>query len=150
MLSTLRQATIGGSYNIHTNMMHQAEVLQPTHARMEQVDGAESDGSIEVPPLEPIISRNFFVTDTYMETPPTGISATAYTPDRPAPDLVSSFQGLGAVGDDIKALLPPDCRAAFDEAVRREQSWQARWGPETVKGHRQQPIIDKSIVPQSK
>ena len=124
---------------------------QPTHVRIEQVkDSTEATGdSGRFPPLDPKIPRNFKVIDTYMETPPAGVSP-AVTEQREIPAFLAEFQGLGAVPEDIKDLLPPECRAAFDKALGREDEWKARWGTESQCAHRRPPIIDAAIVPYSK
>jgi chromatin structure-remodeling complex protein RSC7 len=124
--------------------------MQPTHARIEQVSSlAESNDSARFPPLDPRISRNFTVIDTYMETPPTGVSPAAYE-RRDSPAFLSEFQGLEAVSDDILEDLPPECRKAFDQALEKEKAWKAAWGPERTMTHRRAPIIDAAIVPYSK
>uniref|UniRef100_A0A8H7NCT4 Uncharacterized protein n=1 Tax=Bionectria ochroleuca TaxID=29856 RepID=A0A8H7NCT4_BIOOC len=75
------------------------------------------------------MARNFFVTDTVLETPPTGLASAVYD-KADQTDFLSSFSGLGAVSDDIRALLPAECRSAFDNAVEQENQWKSRWGPE--------------------
>jgi len=84
-----------------------------------------------------------------MEMPPAGFAPAAReTHDVPA--FLADFQGLGAVSDDIKDLLPPECRAAFDTAAAKERSWKAAWGLEAQFAHRRAPIIDAAIVPYSR
>ena len=124
---------------------------QPTRVRIEQVkDSAKAAGdSARFPPLDPKIPRNFKVIDTYMETPPAGISPAA-TEQREVPGFLAEFQGLGAVSDDIRDLLPPECRNAFDQALANENQWKAKWGTESECAHRRPPIIDAAIVPYSK
>lgn len=107
-------------------------------------------------PLPPNIPRNFRVVDIVLETPPGGVSPASYDL-RPSEigggdsaDFLSPFRGLAAVPDDIKDLLPPGCRAAFDEAVAREKAWHAKWGPEKEVTCRRDPVIDKAIVPSTK
>ncbi len=139
-------------------------IMQPTHARVERVvdsedSGTASSSSTIFPPLKPIVSRNFLVTDIHLETPPVGVSAASYeVPFRTSPaertmcaqsNPMSSFQGLSAVSDDIRNLLPDDCRKAFDDAVRTENQWHSRWGDEAKKTSRGGLVIDKAIVPYS-
>lgn len=130
--------------------MHFPQVMQPTHARISQVadSSAPSDSKLFTP-LDPKIARNFKVVDMTMETPPRGIMSSAYQQGG-VPDFLKDFQGLGAISDDIKDLLPPECRKAFDEALEQENEWKAKWGPESQTTHRRQPVIDAAIVPYSK
>lgn len=135
--------------------MQYPAIMQPTHARIEQVvdssNSAESDSDTNsrFPPLDPRIPRNFTVVDTYMETPPAGISSAVYE-KREVPAFLSEFQGLGAVSNDILEELPAKCREAFEKALEKEKAWTATWGPEKSMTHRRDPIIDAAIVPYSK
>ena len=162
MLSAMRRNNIDGVYEIHTNTMHYPASMQPTHARIEQVvdtDSKEDAGSAAFPPLKPAISRNFMVTDTYMEMPPAGISAASYNvpfrgaaPDHESyvqSDYLAPFQGLSAVPQEIRDLLPEECRKAFDKAARREDEWHSKWGTEATSKSRREPVVDKAIVPYS-
>lgn len=138
-------------------------MMQPTRARIEQVvDGEIADdepaSSAIFPPLNPAISRNFLVMDTHMEAPPAGVAPASYdVPFRPAPAQVSyvdtgikaPFQGLSAVPQEIRDLLPEECRQAFDKALKPEEEWLSKWGPETISTSRREPVVDKAIVPYS-
>jgi chromatin structure-remodeling complex protein RSC7 len=132
--------------------------MQPTHARVEQVNSLNEDNestSHVFPPLPPIVARNFLVTDIHLETPPIGISPASYgRPFRPGTafggdDFLTSFRGLEAVPHDIKALLPEECRTAFDQALDNEKQWHGKWGNEVDNTCRRPPIVDKAIVPYS-
>lgn len=101
-----------------------------------------------MPPVSLRMARNFYVTDTYLETPPSGVASGVYDSTDRA-DFLGPFSGLNAVPDDIRALLPPECRSALDKAVQNEKDWQSRWGTESEKASRRQPTIDKAIVPYS-
>ncbi|AEO55046.1 hypothetical protein MYCTH_2298421 [Thermothelomyces thermophilus ATCC 42464] len=166
MLSAVRRANLNGVYDIHTNQMHYPAIMQPTHARIEQVvDREESEGdapsrrSTKFPPVKPSISRNFLVMDMHLETPPSGVSAAAYdVPFRTsqadyessaAADFLAPFRGLRAVPDEVRDLLPPECRQAFDKARAKEDSWFERWGNEADVTSRRDPVVDKAIVPYS-
>ena len=94
------------------------------------------------------VAKNFFVTDTYLEIPPAGLSKGAYE-HRDPHDPLASFNGLGVVPDEIKSLLPPECREAFDTALDHETEWKSRWGAESKTMSRREPVIDKAIVPYS-
>ena len=137
--------------------------MQPTHARIEQVADSENSeppsSSTSFPPLKTLISRNFLVTDIHMESPPAGVSPAAYdlpfrtsAESRRLPgraDFLSPFRGLGSVPDDVRDLLPEDCRRAFDDAVTNEDQWFSTWGDESKTMCRREPVIDKAIVPYS-
>ncbi|KAI1126274.1 hypothetical protein F5Y10DRAFT_215252 [Nemania abortiva] len=152
-LAAVRRQNIAGVYDVHTNTMQFPAIMQPTHARIEQVIDSpgptDSDGNLRFPPLDPRIPRNFTVIDTYMETPPTGIASTVYERHE-VPAFLAEFQGLGAVSNDILDELPPECREAFDKALGKEKEWKATWGSERTMTHRRDPIIDAAIVPYSK
>lgn len=138
-------------YDIHTNVLQFPASMQPTHARMNLVEDSSAPTSSNVfAPLNPVISRNFKVVDTIMETPPASLPSSAYQQNYNVPDFLAPFQGLGAMSDDIKDLLPPECRTALDAALSKEIEWKARWGPEAEVAHRRAPVIDAAIVPYSK
>lgn len=132
--------------------MQYPAIMQPTQCRIEQIAPEDSGSAAQTSslsgPVSMKMSRNFYITDTYLETPPAGISSAVYD-KADKTDLLAPFDGLSAVPDDVKALLPPECRAAFDTAVGNEAEWKSRWGPESEKMSRRQPIIDKAIVPYS-
>lgn len=134
--------------------------MQPTQARIEPVvasDPEDANNESQVfPPLSPSIPRNFMVTDTYFETPPSGIAAVSYDSapmgsvnGENGSDFLAPFRGLTAVSDEVKDCLPPECREAFEKAAAHEQSWHAKWGVEASAKSRRNPIIDKAIVPYS-
>ncbi|KAI0400661.1 chromatin remodelling complex Rsc7/Swp82 subunit-domain-containing protein [Xylaria palmicola] len=152
-LAAIRRQNTAGVYDVHTNLIQYPASMQPTHARIEQVAGSASptdpSENPRFPALDPRIPRNFTVIDTYMETPPAGISPAVYE-QREVPSFLSEFQGLGAVSGEILDELPPECRAAFDKALVQEKEWKAKWGPERRMAHRRDPIIDAAIVPYSK
>jgi hypothetical protein len=146
-----RQNHRTGIYDIHTNMMQVPASMQPTHARIKQVE----DSTVGVPgskiftPLDPSIPRNIKVLDVTTETPPCGIAPGSF-PGKDVPDFLRDFQGLGAMSDEIKDLLPPECRVAFDAALEKENKYKASLGNEKEATHRREPIIDISIVPYPK
>ncbi|KAI3331429.1 hypothetical protein HD806DRAFT_477324 [Xylariaceae sp. AK1471] len=152
-LAAIRRHNITGVYDVHTNLMQYPAIMQPTHVRIEQVmdssASADSNDNPRFPSLDPRIPRNFTVIDTYMESPPAGISSAVYE-QREVPTFLAEFQGLGAISSDILDDLPPECRDAFDKALEKEKAWKATWGSEQVMAHRRAPIIDAAIVPYSK
>ncbi|CAK7244994.1 MAG: chromatin structure-remodeling complex subunit RSC7 [Sporothrix thermara] len=161
ILTAARQTTLAGVYDIHTNIMQYPASMQPQRARAVLVEdeATDPDQSAVFPPLPPQVARNFYVTDLHLATPPAGIAPAAYdrfrvsgddgkTSDAAArQDFLSPFQGLSAVPDDIRDLLPDECRAAFDAARDKEQQWFSQWGAEEDVMCRREPIIDKAIVP---
>jgi chromatin structure-remodeling complex protein RSC7 len=165
MLAAARRSNQDGVYDIHTNLMMYPASTQPTHARIEQVvdedngENTELLTSTKFPPLNPAVSRNFLVTDMHLETPPTGISAASYElsfrnspTDQAASagaDFLAPFKGLRAVPQEIRDLLPEDCRKHFDVAVKAEDDWHAKWGNEAQTTCRREPVVDKAIVPYS-
>lgn len=155
LLTVSRGAARNGVYDIHTNMMHYPATMQPIRARAVQISPQEEgqDASGVFPRLAPQVPHNFLVTDICLETPPIGIVPASYERFRlgstsgDTQNFLAPFQGLGAVPDDIKELLPPECRAAFDQALGNEEKWFEQWGDEKDKMCRREPIIDKAIVP---
>jgi chromatin structure-remodeling complex protein RSC7 len=131
--------------------MQYPKIMQPTYARIEQISPDEEEatkGHAMFPPVATKMARNFLVMDTYYESAPAGVTLSSYEKSEPS-DLNGEFKGLGAVSQDIKDLLPAKCRQAFDKALSQEREWESRWGPESEKASRRQPVIDKAIVPYS-
>jgi chromatin structure-remodeling complex protein RSC7 len=94
-------------------------------------------------PVKPIYSRNYMIVDTAYETPPysnLGVPG----PDGDVYDL--GFNGLSAVSDEVKAELPPESLAAFEEALAKEMEWKNKWGTEGTDAHRKAPVIDKGLI----
>ncbi len=157
MLTAARQTTLAGVYDIHTNVMQYPASMQPRRARAVAVNDNDDDedetdqkGQGLFTALPPQVARNFYVADLVLETPAAGIAPAAY--DRfeevgESGDMLAPFQGLGAVSDDVRALLPAECRAAFDAAAGRERAWLGQWGSEAEAMCRREPVIDKAIVP---
>jgi len=150
-INAIRKLNNNGVYDIHTNVMQYPAMMQPTQCRIEQVPPQDQDtGGDDANSLRVSLrmARNFYVTDTYLETPPAGIAPGVYDSNDRA-DFLGPFNGLSAVPDDVRALLPPECRSALDKAVQNEKDWKSRWGTESEKTSRRQPVIDKAIVPYS-
>lgn len=149
-IGAIRRLNLSGVYDVHTNMMQVPATMQPTQVRFEQVaNSAAASDSARFPPLDPKIPRNFKVIDTYMESPPAGLSSAIYE-QRDVPSFLAEFQGLEAVPKDILDELPSECRDAFAKAVDKERAWRSKWGPESIMAHRRPPIIDAAIVPYSR
>ncbi|SMR48089.1 unnamed protein product [Zymoseptoria tritici ST99CH_1E4] len=164
-LTSMRHANLDGVYDTNTNMMLFPKIMQPTHARWEQVqpestsaeakqitngltnghretngthDPAAADEAQEssiFSNVPPIISRNFTIVDTVYKAPP--ISAAGYPgPDGHVEDPTSGPNGLSSVPDSLLDELPTDCRAAFEEARAAEVGWKRHWDTEAHSGHR--------------
>lgn len=133
--------------------------MQPTHARWEQIDDhAEArkkltNGHIKdhdedevqsiFTTVKPIYSRNFMIVDTvYKSAPASHLGVPG--PDGDSYDL--GFNGLSSVPADIKSELPPECLAAFEEALGKEMQWKNQWGEEALSTLRGRPIIDKGLA----
>ena len=109
--------------------------LQPTHARWERVDDYEdnlAEAMTEkvtlLPKLDAVYARNFRIHDVILET---------------APDSILGNPGVGHDESDLKSIpshildeLPQDCRAAFQQAQKREVEWKTRWQTEAKDGRR--------------
>ncbi|KAG8421613.1 chromatin structure-remodeling complex subunit RSC7 [Metarhizium acridum] len=150
-INAIRKFNNAGVYDIHTNMIQYPATMQPTRVRIEQVspdEEAASKGSAKFPPVPLRMARNFLVMDTYCEGAPRNGASVRPSNETPA-EFVASFNGLVSVSDEIKDLLPAECRKAFDEALEAEVEFQSRWGTEKEKMSRRDPIIDKAIVPYS-
>jgi len=141
--------------------MQYPQSMQPTHARWEAVhdDVEAATSSMRTlmtsahtpshsadtifPPVPAVVARNFLVVDTVYESAPhshLGIPG----PDGEEMDI--GYNGLSGVGEEIRELLPAECRRAFEEAVERERRWKGRWGTEERDGARRAPIIDKGMI----
>ena len=158
-LGALRRSNLNGIYDVHTNAMHYPKIMQPTHARWEQIDDNEIEAKFRLinghaesqdgedksifTPVKPIYSKNFLIVDTVYESAP-AVGLGVPGPDGDTYDL--GFNGLSSVPEDIKDELPPECRQAFEEALNKEMQWKSKWGTESQFGHRIAPKIDKGMV----
>ncbi|EMC92957.1 hypothetical protein BAUCODRAFT_37871 [Baudoinia panamericana UAMH 10762] len=157
-LTAMRRATLDGVYDSHTNMMFYPKIMQPTHARWEQIpppiasitnggaeslpngttnnggphedhEAAEPNPSI-FPPVPPIISRNFVITDTHLSHPALPSSSGYPGPDSATLDPTSGSNGLTTIPAELVEELPAECRAAFEQARGEETRWKRSWGTE--------------------
>ncbi|RFU32181.1 Adenosinetriphosphatase/Nucleoside-triphosphate phosphatase, partial [Scytalidium lignicola] len=163
-LTSLRRANLNGIYDPHTNIMQYPKIMQPTHAKWEQINDhemaptAKTNGTATngtsghhqdsgdhtiFTPVKPIYSRNYMIVDTVYQSAPTSHLG---VPGPDADDYDLGINGLSSVPDDIKAELPPECRKAFDEALAKEKQWKGRWGSQSEDGHRRNPAIDKGLI----
>jgi chromatin structure-remodeling complex protein RSC7 len=140
--------------------MQYPKTMQPTHVRWEQIDDYEVEAKSKLTnghkhdheddeahsiftPVKPIYSKNYMIVDTVYESAP-GSNLGVPGPDGDDYDL--GFNGLSSISDDIKAELPPECRKAFDEALKKETQWKNKWGTEGQFTHRKAPTIDKGVI----
>jgi chromatin structure-remodeling complex protein RSC7 len=169
-LSAIRAGNLVGLYDIHTNTMQVPSHMQPTRAVFEPVLPSSSKSSSSssprddaatpndtptttttmFPPPDPKVTRNYLVLDTHYRSPPSGIASAAYEPPNPA-DILAPFRGLAAVSDEIKDLLPPECRVAFDDALAQETAWREQWDEAKAREAetRRPLIIDRTVQPYS-
>lgn len=159
MLGMLRRENLNGMYDVHTNVMQYPKTMQPTHAKWVQIkddeieaNGLDTNGHANdheegevpsiFPPVRSIYSRNYMIVDTAYETPQ---YSNLGVPGSDADSYDMGFNGLSSVSDEVKAELPPECLAAFEEALAKEIEWKSKWGTEGTDTHRKAPIIDKGL-----
>ena len=143
MLAGIRKETLPGLYDIHTNTMQYPSIAQPTHARWERADTEtdlkaitngmkghtiRSNELTVLPKLESVYARNFRIHDLCLESAPDSTLG--------PPGLDDDPTSLMNVSRDVLDELPPECRAAFDEARGREVEWKSKWLTEATDGLR--------------
>ena len=157
-MAATRKSTHDGVYDPHTNMMFYPTIMQPTHAKWEQIPpqhptessqpltngSAHTNGdhpmTTDSQPtifssVPPVVSRNYAVIDTTYTAPP--ISNAGFPgPDGTITDPTSGTQGLSSIPSDILDELPEDCRQAFEAARAAEVGWKQQWGTEAQSGMR--------------
>lgn len=155
-MAATRKSTHDGVYDPHTNMMFYPTIMQPTHAKWEQIPpqptadspkqhltNGSSHTTTSEPSSEPtifpavpqVVSRNYAVIDTCYTAPP--ISNAGFPgPDGTITDPTSGSQGLSTISSDILDELPEDCRQAFEAARAAEVGWKQQWGTEAQSGMR--------------
>ena len=156
-MAATRKSTHDGVYDPHTNMMFYPTIMQPTHAKWEQIPPQPSTNPSQqepnltngtthptnndpseltiFPAVPQVVSRNYAVIDTTYTAPP--ISNAGFPgPDGTITDPTSGSQGLSTVPSDILDELPEDCRQAFEAARAAEVGWKQQWGTEAQSGMR--------------
>lgn len=156
----MRASTHNGVYDAHTNLMFMPKIMQPTHARWEQIPPPSLTTAPEPKLLtngdsHPITNGDSahdpMAYDTQQSTVfssvPSVISRnfavidTHYTspplsnpgfpgPDNLITDPTSGSTGLSNISAELVDELPEDCRKAFEEERRRELEWKRQWGTE--------------------
>ena len=81
-----------------------------------------------LPKLEAVYARNFRIHDLCLESAPDSSLG--------PPGLDDDPTSLTNVPRDVVDELPPECRAAFDEARSREVDWKSKWLTEATDGMR--------------
>ncbi|TQN69382.1 Chromatin structure-remodeling complex subunit rsc7, partial [Colletotrichum shisoi] len=142
-INAIRMATLRhGAYDIHTNMMQQPVNMQPTRARVEAVTpGTVSEPNSAFPTVPSAVQRNFNVVDIVYETPRVGVQSAGRRPAE-VPDFLKPFNGILAIGDDIKSMLPPECRDSLERHQADQREFESRFGDEEDKMARGRLIID--------
>ncbi|KAG5986457.1 hypothetical protein E4U54_005409 [Claviceps lovelessii] len=160
-INAIRRFNNRGVYDVHTNVMQFPAMMQPTRVRIEQVPPPLDEASsacaaaaaaatrcTKFPPVPLRMARNFLIMDTYCENAPSNVASLPCSKETPA-GFVASFNGLEGLSDEIKDLLPRECRAALDKALEANAEFESRWGTERETMSRRDPVIDKAIVPYS-
>ncbi|KAK7512544.1 nuclear localization protein-like protein NPL6 [Phyllosticta citriasiana] len=169
ILVEARRLNLAGAYDPHTNQLHFPKIMQPTHARWEQllvengeavqedvsnqtngVNGINGTNHVQKAlgstfgKIPPVVSRNFLVVDTHFQSAPmTGLGVPG--PDGDFRDV--GINGLPEPSEDILEELPEECRNALQEAKEKEHEWKSSWSTEAVDGCRNQLKIGFLGVP---
>jgi len=111
-----------------SNGIDGADAINGNHTLVET---AKTDSIFS--PVTAIISRNFLITDTYLQSAP--VPAVG-VPGSDGDYADVGANGLSGVPEDVLAELPPECRQAFDAAKQREFEWKSTWSTELKDGAR--------------
>ena len=122
--------------------------MQPTHARWEYIRPPQTQDldTVEIvnsaigqnddqdeatktifPPIPPVYTRNFMISDTYYTTP---ASSTLGYPGPDGDVLDVGPPGLNSISEDVVAALHENCRKAFIETRAKETDWKESWSNE--------------------
>lgn len=118
-----------------------------------QLSQATPAASSIMPPVPPVFTRRFAITDIHYETPETS------TLGRPGPD--GDVQDIGSngiismanpqhpefVSAEILAELPPECKEALIEAAMKEYQWKSKWQTESTDAARGQILQSYNWYP---
>lgn len=171
-LASNRRQNLDGVYDVHTNVMQYPKIMQPTHARWEQVpappqksqalqitadgvneslsngttiqgqDNGQAQNTI-FPAIPSVFTRSYVITDTYYTSPSTAVLGYP-GPDEDVIDVGPG--GLTHVSEDVVASLPEDCRKAFTDARAEEKRWKASWGSEKADTARAHLRISYNVI----
>ncbi|KAF2085038.1 hypothetical protein K490DRAFT_68238 [Saccharata proteae CBS 121410] len=175
-LAAARRTNMEGIYDPHTNQLHFPKIMQPTHARWEEVpaDPAVSDegsnpghkrltnGTSNGANGHTHSAAQSHASDSIFSPVPPVVARNFLVADTifesppltglgvPGPDgdfHDTGINGLADLSEDILSELPPECRKALEEAKEKEVEWKSRWSTETVDGARGQLKIGFLGVP---
>lgn len=111
---------------------------QPSHVKWDTVtledDTLDHAAVTGFAAVQPVVARNFLVTDTIYSTPAQsnlGIPGA----DGDTWDTIGC-NGVSDIPDELIAELPAECKAALTAAQRAERNWKSQWSTETTDGHR--------------
>ncbi|EON67807.1 hypothetical protein W97_07062 [Coniosporium apollinis CBS 100218] len=152
-LAASRRFNLEGVYDPHTNLVFLPKIMQPSHAKWEEVlppqtgnGPASSDRAVPsiFSPVPPVVSRNFLITDIQFVSPPiAGLGVPG--PDGDFHD--TGINGLANLPSAILEELPAECRQAFENAKMQEREWKSSFGTESHDGARAQLKIGFAGVP---
>lgn len=165
-MAAMRRATLDGVYDSNTNMMFYPKIMQPTHARWEQIPppslsshdqskqltngipnghltngGSDHDDTNE-PQTNTIFTPIPSIISRNFAVIDTNFSSPRILqpgypgPDGAVEDLPSGPNGLLSVPEDLISELPEECRRAFETERERERRWKEQWGAEAQSGLR--------------
>ncbi|KAK3109822.1 chromatin structure-remodeling complex subunit RSC7 [Teratosphaeriaceae sp. CCFEE 6253] len=158
-MTALRRANLDGVYDAHTNMLFYPQIMQPSHARWEQIpppphttarrpmaNGHANDSPHTNGTNHPTDSNDDMDVEELPPSPPTMFSqipalisrnfAVIDTHFTAPPVTAFSYPGLNdppglsGIPDDVLDELPAECRRAFEQARRDELRWKQQWGSE--------------------
>ncbi|PGH23322.1 hypothetical protein AJ80_02574 [Polytolypa hystricis UAMH7299] len=138
-----------GNSNVGTNgERDNNEQEQPDNTASSASRSQEQESTI-FPPVPGIFSRNFAVHDIVYQSPQYSTFGVP-GPDGHINDI--GYHSLARLAEDhngkddnpaswspteeVLNALPPDCRAAYDEAVKQAREWKRQWRGEAQDGHR--------------
>lgn len=105
------------------------------------------------PPVPASVSNRYVVQDIIYQSPPysnMGIPGPDGDLRTMNPNGITSLVNSPHpefMTPEIIALLPEDCKKAFDEAVQRELEWKKQWSTEAEDGARSRPLKSYAWYP---
>ncbi|GAB7351439.1 hypothetical protein MBLNU459_g2105t1 [Dothideomycetes sp. NU459] len=164
-LTALRRANLDGVYDAHTNLMFYPKIMQPTHAKWEQIlpdatapslpalNGDHANGHLtngdsqhtstvnddSRPPVDSFKPVPDVVSRNFLVTDVYFETPPISNLGVPGPDgSVDDLgpNGLSDIPDHILDELPEDCRIALEQAKAAEAEWKGKWGTEATDGSR--------------
>lgn len=127
-----------------TDIVDQEDIKMTDGIEPQSLETTIQDKPTIFTPVNPIYTRNYLVVDTLYESPPTGSTSGIPGPDGDSYDV--GFNGLSSVSEEIRNLLPEECRVAFEKAVGDELAWKGKWAGEAGDGMRAGMVIHKGFI----